>query len=301
MARTLGTRLAGKAAAVPYRAAGALAAVLPPGASSALADRTGDLFFLFRPGPRRALLRNLEVACGSRMTRRERSRLARAIFRNFARSIVDFLRLGRLDADALAREVSAEGLERLEAALGSGTGTVLLTCHIGGWEVGGAYLSSRGYPVSAVAHPHGAAGVTEFFARRREESGLRLFSTSGRNPDLPGTLERGECLAILGDWDASGRGTWATFFGRPARVPSAYVNLAARAGGRILPGLVLREPGGGYRLRLDEPIQPRPDDPEGALDGCLRVLERYISENVSQWFAFHPIWPEEATERGGKA
>jgi KDO2-lipid IV(A) lauroyltransferase len=239
---------------------------------------------------------NLEVVTGGETSPEERRRLARTIFRNFGRSVVDFLKLPSLDAAALAREIQAEGLDRLEAALRPGGGAILLTGHLGGWEMGGAYLSSLGYRVHAIAQEHDDPRVNEFFNQRRRARGLRVVGRSENGASLLRFLKQGECLALLGDWDPGGRGVWATFFGRAARVPSAYVGLASRSGGRILPGVALRNPEGGYRIRLDEPIAPTPGDERATLEGCLKVLERHISENLTQWYAFNPIWPEQAAD-----
>ncbi|MCK4546990.1 MAG: lysophospholipid acyltransferase family protein [Candidatus Eisenbacteria sp.] len=277
-----------------YRLAAFLARCLPPGLSYVLADRVADLYFWIRRRPRCALLANLQVVTGARMDPADRRRLAKVIFRNFGRSIVDFLRLPAMDRSTLNRQVRAEGLERLEEALQSRGGVVLLTAHIGGWEVGGAYLSALGYPVNAIARNHDATHITRFFNTRREERGIRVLGTGERNRELLRLLEQGECIALLGDWDGGGRGTWATFFGREARVPFAYVKFAERTGGQIVPGVAIRNPTGGYRVRLDGSIKPTPGNARSTLDRCLRVLEQYISENLTQWFAFNPIWPEEA-------
>jgi len=279
-----------------YQLGSFLSQRLPLRVSYALADILADIQFWVRLRHRRALLSNLKVVAGQSLGRRERRRLARVIFRNFGRSIVDFLRLPAMDPAALRREISAEGLKILDTARTSGRGAVLLTCHIGGWELGGAYLSVLGYPLNAVALGHGSRAVTEFFTRSRERAGVRVVGTREPRETFTRALQRGECLALLGDWDAWGRGTWVEFFGRRTRVPSAYVTLAAQTGGPILPGVVVRRPGGGYHVRLDRPIEPTLGDEIGALKGCLRVLERYISENLTQWFAFNPIWPEEAAE-----
>jgi len=284
-----------------YRLGSFLSQNLPLRVSYGLADVLADVHFLARPRPRRALLSNLEVVCGEQVTLDERRRLARTIFRNFGRAIVDFLKLPSLSARVLSQKVSAEGLERLEGAFRSGVGTILLTGHIGGWEVGGAYLSTLGYPISAVAKNHPAAAVTDFFRRRRWAWRVRVLETWEEIATLAELLKQGECVAILGDWDAAGRGTEAVFFGRRTRVPFAYVKLAAETGGRILPGVVLKNPAGGYRVRLDEAIEPRPDDVRGALERCLGILERYIRENLTQWFAFNPIWPDRIPDAGGRS
>ena len=52
---------------------------------------------------------------------------------------------------------------------------------------------------------------------------------------------------------------------------------------------------------MGDPIDPGGEPPRRVLERCLRVLERYISEEPAQWFAFHRIWPEELGEGAQRA
>src|SRR5437660_339948 len=83
----------------------------------------------------------------------------------FALTFTDFLRLGHLKREALAGAVEVHGAEHLAAARASGRGVILLSAHLGNWELGAAWLAAGGARVNVVARPH-SGWVERFFMAR---------------------------------------------------------------------------------------------------------------------------------------
>src|SRR5437773_817633 len=69
---------------------------------------------------------------------------------NSGRYMVDLLRLPRSQPNEVLAKFEAYGLEHIEEALAPGRGLVLVTAHIGNWDLAGAFLAAQGYPVNVI-------------------------------------------------------------------------------------------------------------------------------------------------------
>ncbi len=186
------------------------------------------------------------------------------------------------DAIALVREV--HGLEHVEAAHRSGRGVLVMTPHLGCWELVGLYLASR-MPIVELYRPPRQAWADRLMRSGRERGQARLAT-----PDLKGVralltaLRRGEAAGILPDQVASrGDGVWAPFFGRAAYTPTLAFRLARATG--AVPLLLFCERlswGRGFRLWV-EPLPPIPDDDTAAATALNARLEAMICRHPEQY------------------
>jgi lauroyl/myristoyl acyltransferase len=280
-------------ASLGYTVGDLLCRVLPVPALYGLAHRVADLCYWVNRPARRAVCANLTVVLGPRAPRKRIQALGRRVFRNFAERLVDFLRLRTLPPEELERAFDVEGREHLDRAVASGAPVLFLTAHLGNWEWGAAWLGRKGVLQAVVARRHAADSVERLFQRRREASGLQVFGERNSAPGVLGLLRSGGTVGMLVDRDVTHEGATADFFGRPTRMPRAHVSLALRSGAVILPGFVVREPGGRQRLIFEPPLDPRElGSREGGLEACLKVLEKYIRRYPEQWMVFEPVWPE---------
>jgi KDO2-lipid IV(A) lauroyltransferase len=190
---------------------------------------------------------------------------------------------------------------------------VLLTAHVGNWEVGSSIPSQKAArPVHLVREmemdPEAQAFV-ERIIRERGFEGLEVHFAGPHDPslglELLAALRRGEIVALQGDRPRSGeRPLTATLFGRPMQLPSGPVALARAAGVPILPVFVLREGRLRSRLVLREPIRvattsDRARDFEEAVGKIASNLEWAIRRAPHQWFCFRELWPDRPEEPHG--
>lgn len=134
-----------------YLAADLVVRMLPARAADRLGVGLARLAFAARVPARARLLENLArlLAPGTDL-----ESVAREAFENFALSFTDFLRLGHGDGGRLASVVEVHGGEHLAAARSSGRGVIVLSAHLGNWELGAAWLAAGGTPVHLVARAH---------------------------------------------------------------------------------------------------------------------------------------------------
>jgi len=264
-----------------FRIADEIVRHLPLSGSRRLARGLARLAFALRVPARRRLednWRRLIPSAGAG----EVTHLARDAFEHFALSVVDFLRLSRLEPASVAREVEVRGAQHLEAARNSGRGVILLSAHMGNWEWGAAFLSALGEHIRVAAREQSGRALEAWFERRRERHGVSRLEGRPLWLSAARALRRREWVALMGDRDAA----------LPGGVRSESVSvcawsaaLARRTGAVILPAVILHRPEGGYAACFEAPITPR----ECASGGYRAVVRRALDRHPGQWLGFEPI------------
>lgn len=293
-----------------YELGGALAQVFPLGLTYGIAILLANLNFLFNRTSRRAVIANLKhvlksvgvqaeaVAGGASAagpwSHADLDRIARRVFRNFALNIADFLRFPLFDLHSLREVVTLEGWEHIERANAAGRGFIILSAHVGNWEMCGAVLGLSGLRVRAVALDHGAGRVTRFYAKRRRGKGVESLPVTGSTFAMLEWLRGGGAVALVGDRDFTHQGKPVPFFGQTAIMPRAHASLGLKTGAPVLPIFLVREAGHRFRLIIRPPVStvglPATDRVRAFMERCLRVFEDVIRRYPEQWCVFVPIW-----------
>jgi KDO2-lipid IV(A) lauroyltransferase len=228
-------------------------------------------------------------------SRREIRELGKRVWMELGRNFVDLLRLPHLTWHDLPGFVEVEGLNRFEEVLSRGKGVIVVTGHIGCWELLAAYFSMLGYPLSMVVRPLEDARFEKLMDGLRRSKGMRpIFGMSDVNAAY-GCLKAGHILGTFID-----RGTFAEdvscdFFGQPALTPAGPAALALRAGTPIVPAAIHLQDGGVQLIRMSEPIEPlgEPDsesDVRSITQSCSKVIEDLIRCQPEQWTWMHERW-----------
>lgn len=243
-------------------------------------------------------IRHLTEFFGSERSRKDIRRLARGVFRHFGHSTAELLALRDPDKLFARLAVSLEGLEYLDQTCQEGRGVVFVSGHFGNWELMGAYLAYRGYPIHAVAREPRQPVLREMIEEYRSRVGLRVYYTNG-NRALPmvRALRRGEILGLLIDIRTEGQGRWVEFLGRPAYTLAGPASLVAGTGARLIYGYSVRTGPRAYRFVIQPPLQidvpaarsgPEWDDYVGRVLTSLNSrLSTVIEQFPEQWMWMH--------------
>jgi KDO2-lipid IV(A) lauroyltransferase len=224
--------------------------------------------------------------------------LDRAVEETFARfgaCFADLLTLNRQPPERLERALAAaEGDQHLREALAGGRGAIVLTAHLGNWELGGRLMARRhARPTHVVLSTEqdaalegylrvGAPGVT-FVTRRQATAALPLWAA----------LRRNEVVAMQVDRAAGGRGdAMAPFFGAPAAFPLGPFLLARASGAPIVPAFCPMTDDGRYRVVVEPAIRVGRGEEPAALAAVIGALERMVARHPTQWFNFYDVWGE---------
>ncbi len=232
--------------------------------------------------------------------------IARACYRTFAQTVVDFARLPRLSREELLRGAEITGREHLDAVVGSGKGAILLSGHFGNWEWMGSLFPAMGYPTRVVVGEQRNRPVGALMNRIRSEMGVGVLSAEKDLRGIMQALRRREFVAMVADQDAGRDGIFVDFLGRPASTAVGPVRLARRFDVPILMGFGIRLPDGRHRLELESPIViPRDMPEEEALRAYTSLWSRKLEDRVRRfpdhWFWMHRRWktrPDAVDPRG---
>jgi KDO2-lipid IV(A) lauroyltransferase len=277
-----------------YKAVDVLAPLLPRRFCYWVGLRVADAFYRRDRRGRLAVKSNLRHILSHRglaASDETLERLARRVFQHFGKYLVDFFTASRISRRQVERLVSVEHAERLDEARASGMGTIVVTAHLGNWEIGGTVLKTLGCPLSAVVLPESDRRIRALFRARREERLARVISLGDAARELLVALRERRFVGLLVDRDYSGRLHLVEFFGAPARLPNGPAVLSRRTGCPILPGFLLRQPDDTYLLRLHPLLWPRDFAGVDEMQGRIaRILETEIGERPEQWFMFRDFW-----------
>ena len=276
-----------------YLAVDFLCHILPRRFSYWLAMRVADGFFRRDEKGRNAVmsnLRHIHAHRGIQLPEDRLEELTRETFRNFGKYLADFFRFTRVSVNEISRLVRVVHPEYIGQAAGLGKGVLVVTAHLGSWEIGGAILASFGYPVNVVVLPMKDKRTNALFQSRRGKRGLKVIPLGHTVRGIYSALLRKELVALLGDRDYSPRHHEVAFFGAPARLPIGPAKLCIATGAPILPGFLIRQPDDTFVLRIHPPISGEGLSLAEAQGRMVGVLEDEISQNPSQWFLFDEFW-----------
>ena len=272
---------------------GARAQRLSRPAAMRMGARLGRLTCLLAVSKRRTANRNLRMAFRDTLTLVERDALIRRVFVHFAKSAIDFLRAAAMTRDEIERLTVCEGRDYLEAAVSGGRGVVILTAHLGNWEVLGRWLAGHGYRLTVVAREPDSPVFARYIRHMRENSGFRVLNKGASARELLSCLRRREAVALLADQNSGD--LFVPFFGVPAGTVAGPASLALHTGAALIPAYCVREPNDSYRILIREPIPAvRTEDHDADIARIMaeanRVLEDVVRQYPDQWLWFHNRW-----------
>lgn len=221
---------------------------------------------------------------------------------NLGRSVVEFLNLAKI-GKKIDEIVSVHNIENLNDALACGRGVILLTAHLGNWELAAAYLGIKDYPMRAIGAEQRDARITKLISDIRASCGVE---TIGKGFDLRGAircLQEGNILGVLLDQDAKDKGIIAPFLGQPASTPYGPVKLAMKMRSPIVPLFIVRRKDNIHHdlyflPSLEERVKDFYDRPiEENVRLCNDILSEWISRHPEQWLWLYPRWASTLGDR----
>jgi KDO2-lipid IV(A) lauroyltransferase len=253
--------------------------------------------FGFAPlGIRRAIVERQLAAALPELDADERERIARDAYAHLGRTSVETAILPSYSsADILDLFEDVQGWSLVEQGLSEGKGLIVVTGHLGNWELGGAYLAARGLPVDAIARHMANPLFDHYLTATRERIGMTVVHDDEAVRRVPRSLRGGRVVAFLVDQGAVGlASTWVPFFGRLAKTPRGPAVFALRLGTPVVFGVALRQPSGRYRLSFERIPVTDTGDREADIDRIVAeytaTLERWVRRAPEQYFWHHRRW-----------
>jgi KDO2-lipid IV(A) lauroyltransferase len=279
-----------------FRTMQSLVERLPRRLGYALAVLVARFAYVFARSARLELERNLRIALPE-LSGRQLRRVVWHNFRNHSKAYADLMRLPVARVEDLRSLLHVQGREHLEAALARGRGVLVVSAHMGSWEIAAAIWSATVAPVSLFAEELEPMELYEWYRRTRARLGISVLplTRTGLRQVLQ-ALDQQEMVVTAIDRDILGTGIVIDFFGWPARIPDGPAAIALRRGTPLLPVAVFRLPDDtfqavGYPPIFAEPTGDRVDDIRRVTAELVRRLEELIRAHPDQWHMPHRIWP----------
>lgn len=273
--------------------------------------RLGLLFFA-------ALKRRREVATGNvllafpHMSQAAARQMARRSAQNFAMTFCEFLHLRAASRSEVRAYADIEGLEHIQAGFQDGRGVLLLTAHLGNWELMGARAAQE-FRLVVVARPSSNSGLQRHISDVRDAAGIEVISKFDTGRASLGILRANAALGVLPDQHAGKHGALLPLFGHPTRFVTGLARLALLSGAPLVPSFGVRRapwladgrnvakvsPGFHLKLRKGADAAARE---QIILDGTRQVMaqiENIVRQYPEQWLWMHRRWrPEDKAAVG---
>ncbi len=277
-----------------YRFGQAIALSLPVKLGYKVAIFFSGLHYIFAFQDRKIVKENLK-AIFPQKTNQEIRKIRLKVFKNFAKYLVDFFRFQKLDARYIEKNIRIENRHYLDEALSKGKGVVILSAHLGNWELGGAVIAILGYPFYAIALPHKDKRVDRFFNYQRESKGIKVIPLGRAAAACLNALKENKMVGLVADRDFTGKGICVDFFGLSSCFPKGPAVFSLKTGASIVPVFMLRNKDDSFTLRIEKPLEFISSNKEDSdLMGLVKkykiIIEDYIRRFPEQWFIFRKFW-----------
>ncbi|GAB4341547.1 MAG: lysophospholipid acyltransferase family protein [Flammeovirgaceae bacterium] len=254
----------------------------------------GKLAFFLLKKERLKVHKHLRMAFKNEKTETELNRIAKQTFVNLGKNAVDVFRYAV--TDDLTKIVKIEGKEHFDKALEAGKGVVGLTCHLGSFDTGAAFVHQLGYKINIVGAPLKDPRLDKLVHGNRVLKGAKYIPRGGSSLPLIRALKAGETVFLLIDQDIPKiQGVFVNFFGIPAYTPIGAALMAMKTGAKVIPFIMHRNPDDTHTLTIDQeiPIVNTGNEQEDLVtntQAMTNVLERFIRLYPEQWVWMHERW-----------
>ena len=219
------------------------------------------------------------------------------LYRHLGRQLAEFCLFPQYRRTELASRFETIGLEHFQAAQAAGRGVLILTGHIGAWEISSFAHSVNGYPLKFVIRPLDNPFLNHLVNDYR---GLHGNAPIGKHEFVRGLLRAmaaNAAVGILLDQNSSPpQGVFVPFFGVPACTAAGMARIALRTGAQVVPGYTVWEAGRRKYVLRFEPALPLVATGDEEADTVANtaaytaVLERWIRAYPDQWLWIHRRW-----------
>lgn len=281
-----------------YRGAAWLAEHTPPRLADRVAALGGRVAYKRAHGKRRTVERNLARVVGEGD---HLDGVVKAAFQSYAEYWLETFRLGRYSHDKLLSMVEPVGdsVAVIEETIAAGKGALLITPHLGFYDIGVAWVGAMGWRFTTVAEVLRPKALYEWFAWIRERHGLAVLpARNGKSirARLADVLDAGGMVALVADRDLGRRGIWTEFFGERTTFPASPTLLLVDKNVPLIAGSITRH-GDKFHLYFERVPYTLTGDEQADISAVARVtaeaLEKLVRAAPEQWHLFSTNWPSD--------
>jgi len=273
-----------------------LLGLLPRGGAICVGVSIAQAGYRLHSRLRRTGHRNLSLAM-PRLSFAERRAVLDGVVRNLGRLLGEFSQFPKITPESIGEIVVYDGFDNYRRAAERGQGVLLLTGHMGAWELCAFAQGAFGHPLSFLVRPLDNPLLDRLINRYRELSGNHTINKNRAVRPVLDMLRQGKDVGLLIDVNTlADQGVFCDFFGMQACSTTGLAVFALRTDAPVVPGfLIWDEQAKKHRLRFDPeiPLTRTGDFKEEVRINTARftkVIEEYASRYPDQWLWIHKRW-----------
>ncbi len=260
-----------------------------------LGNILGGIWFALDKKHRKTTLDNLSLAYKNEKNITQISDLARKVFNNTVRMIFEYAwfynSVSKLDSD----HIRVNGLDHLKDAHVKGKGVLILSAHMGNWEIGALLAPISGLPISIVYRKIKSEPIDRIVRQNRERLGMSLYPLHNALEGVNKTLKNGNIVGLLMDQNTGlNRGVFVDFFNMKACANPGLAKLALQSGAPVIPVYCYRE----HSKFIIEIQAELPIIRSGNIEQDILLntqiqntaIEKIVKQHPDQWFWIHKRW-----------
>lgn len=255
----------------------------------------GRIAFYILKRERNTAKNNLDAAFGNSWSSEKKKNIAREVFENLGKNLVEVASLSKFNSKNIDTYIKSKGLDVIEDLIRRGKGGIVVSAHLGNWELLAHYFAIKGYSVNVIARRIRMEDFERFLDRIRKRHKVNILYRDASAKDVIALLKKNEFIGMMPDQDMdSVSGVFVDFFGRPSFTPNGPAVLNLLTGAPIIPCFIVRRKFG-HEILIERPIEMTVtgDKDKDILENTGRytqVIENYIRKFPSQWVWFHERW-----------
>lgn len=271
--------------------------IFPISFSCFIGRQLGKLAFLILKKRRELTISNIRVARENGFFEREidEYQLAKKVWEHLGMVGSEFLYYYERKPEVFKKAVRFEGEENLKRILAQNKGAILVSGHLGNWELLGVSLIYWGFKLNPIVKFQSNGLVDKIIQDNRRSLGMGLIDKKGFLRPILAALKRNEIVSFLMDQATSKNGVLVKFFSKETSLPRGAAEFALKTGAPVFSARCFREKPGRYQVVLSEEIKLiRTGDHERDVAEntamFIRVIEDMIREHPEQWLWMHRLY-----------
>jgi Kdo2-lipid IVA lauroyltransferase/acyltransferase len=221
--------------------------------------------------------------------------IVRRMYANLGMNLVEICRLGNVTDEFLRESIEIEGEENARAALLRNKGAVILTGHLGNWDLLAAIVPRLGYPLTVITKDIKNKGLNEYWMKIRQRFGVKFVPNHNSYRACLTALKKNELIGFILDQNMiNTEGVFVDFFGKPACTTPGMAYMSAQSGAPVVPVFMIRLDNGRHVVKALPALPPPPNrEPETIKEYTqqyTKIIEDVIRQYPDQWIWIHRRW-----------
>ncbi len=238
---------------------------------------------------------NISIAFVSKKNIPERKKIVKSLFKNFALSLIELLRLPVINSQYFEKYIEIEGREHIEEALSKGKGLIFLAVHFGSWELSNIICTKLGLTYRVVAREQKRfSKLNELLNSYRQSQGTVVVTRGITTREIIKSFQKNEVVGMVADQGGKD-GSLIDFFGKDSSLPTGAIRLALRLQTPVLVSFIVRKSGPFHKVIIRPELNLiKTDDFERDilvnLKQVVKTAEEMIRIYPEQYMWFYKIW-----------